>query len=112
MSWAGFLGWSLIGVTIAVGVVAGQPFSPYFDPMLFNAGKFAGRSWPGDHPLLWYGSIGAIAALALAVAALPAALVWRFAPRPLAALMSSTVWLAATTAIAWPALRAVFEVDD
>lgn len=109
---AALLSWGLHLATIGVGVVAGLPISPYFDPMLFNLHKVVGRTWPGDHPMLWYGSTLALAALALAIAALPAVLVWRLAPRSAAPILSRAVWFVGTTAVAWPAVRVLVDLDD
>ncbi len=112
MSWTGLLNLLFLLATIAVGVVAGLPISPYFDPTLFSLHKLTGRALPGDHAVYWYGSTLLIALVTVAVAYLPAALVKWLSPRTAALLLSRMIWLAAATTVAWPVLRILVDVDE
>ena len=112
MSWTGLLNLLFLLATIAVGVVAGLPISPYFDPTLFSLHKLTGRALPGDHAVYWYGSTLLIALVTVAVAYLPAALVKWLSPRTAALLLSRMIWLAAATTVAWPVLRILVDVEE
>ena len=102
----------LLLATVAAAVIAGLPSlpdwgfpaaSPYFDPVLSWVHKAVGRELSQSSTIL-YGTTGLIAAVVLLLAALPAAILAKLMPRDARPFMTRVFWLAATVAIAWPAL--------
>lgn len=92
-------------------VIAGMPFSPYFDPALFWLGRLAGPAL-GRSMILFYGTTIIIALVVLAVAAAPASIARRFVAHPSKWLVGGVLRLATALAIAWPAIRIMAGAED
>ena len=103
------LEWLILAAIIAVAVVNGRPFSPYFDAVLFWLGKIAGRAYAAS-PLVFHATSAVLTMLTLLVAAVPA-LVVRLAIGP-RSIVPATVWFVAAWAASWPALRVAFGLED
>ena len=96
--------WPPVLAALAVAIVNGLPFSPYFDPALFWLGKLVGRTWLAS-PAVFHGSSVVVTVGTLLVAAIPALLARYGAGRWLGPTAQAAIWLASTIAIAWPTLR-------
>lgn len=101
--------WPLLAATVAVAIVNGRPFSPYFDPMLYWLGKLVGRAYQAS-PIVFHASSIAITILTLLLAAVPALLARKALGRD--SIVPRLVWLAVATAASWPTLRVVFGASD
>ena len=99
------------GIALAAAIMAGRPFSPYFDPMLFWLGKAAGPTWASSRAL-FHGTSVAITFALLLVASLPAFLVRLAARRWLGGVWQALIWCLGTIAIAWPALRIAAGIEE
>ena len=106
-----FFRWPLMTVALAVAIINGRPFSPYFDPVLFWLGKLAGRAWMAL-PVVFHGTSVVLTLATLLVAAIPALLMRRFAGRWIGPSAQAAIWFLATVAIAWPALRIAVGFED
>ena len=89
---------------VAVAIVNGRPFSPYFDPVFFWLGKLVGPDWMAL-PVVFHGTSAVVTLATVLLAAIPALLLHKLAGRWAGGGWPAVIWLAATVAIAWPALR-------
>lgn len=103
------LQWPILTAIIAVAILNGRPFSPYFDPMLFWLGKLAGRAYAAS-PIVFHGTSVALTAMTLFVAGIPALLLRLAYAR--GSIVPGLVWLAAVVAASWPALRILLGIGD
>ena len=101
----------LVATAVAFAIVNGQPFSPYFDPVLFWLGKLAGRAWMAS-PVVFHGASVVIAVLTLCLSAIPALLFRLAAGRWIGGQWLAAIWLSSTIALSWPTLRIVLGLGD
>ena len=105
------LRWSLLLAAIAVAYVNGRPFSPFFDSVLFWLGKLVGRTWAAS-PAVFLGTSVVLTVATLLVALVPAFLARLIASRWAGDIGQAAIWLLATIAIAWPALRIAAGLEE
>ena len=105
------LRWPLMLATLAVAIVNGRPFSPTFDSVLFWLGKLAGRAWAAS-PVVFHGTSVVLTLGTLLVAAIPTLLVRFAAGRWAGGGSQAAIWLLATVALAWPALRIAAGIEE
>ena len=82
----------LMLATLAVAIVNGRPFSPYFDSVLFWLGKLVGRTWAAT-PAVFHGTSVVLTLATLLAAAAPALLGRRFAGRWIGPTAQAAIWL-------------------
>ena len=95
----------------SVSLVAGMPFSPYFDPVLFWLGRLAGRALVGS-PILFHATTIVIALATFLISAGPAFLLARRVGKGNPHLGIMLLGLAVAMLIAWPSLARVVGFAD
>jgi hypothetical protein len=103
---------ALLAITVAVALFNGQKFSPAYDVVFFSLRPFIAGTFLAKPPAMFHLITVFIALMTLAIAGIPAALYERIRRHRRSTAVSLTLWLLATIALTYPAVKAFLFPTD